>query len=150
MPVRESSSVMLPVPAREVLPWVADLSRYPRWMPLVHGVVAVSEGVWDVELRARVGPLARSKRLRMRRTTDLPTTVRFERDEVDGRLHAPWVLEVTIDDAGSSCTVRMDLAYGGSLWTAGVLDRVLAHHIEMGKEGLARAVGGPSEDRGAG
>jgi hypothetical protein len=34
----------------------------------------------------------------------------------------------------------MDLAYGGSLWTAGVLDRVLAANIEAGKSGLAAAV----------
>jgi hypothetical protein len=36
----------------------------------------------------------------------------------------------------------MQLTYGGNLWTAGVLDRVLASHTDAGKSGLARAVYG--------
>ncbi|MFM9083467.1 MAG: hypothetical protein ACKOQ7_06230 [Actinomycetota bacterium] len=36
--------------------------------------------------------------------------------------------------------VTMVLEYGGSLWTGGILDRVLASQIDAGKEGLARLV----------
>ena len=44
--------------------------------------------------------------------------------------------------AGGGTDVTIDLHYGGSLWTAGVLDRVLAAQIDAGKTGLARAVAG--------
>lgn len=148
MGVRRSSAVTVRVPASVVAPWVTDLARYPAWMPLVHSATAVGTGAdngtdtWDVELRAKVGVLARSKRLRMHRTACTPARVVFERREQDGRVHAPWVLEVLLEDRGTDCTVTMNLEYAGSLWTAGVLDRVLAHHIEVGKEGLARVVHG--------
>lgn len=132
--------MILSVPAAMVAPWVSDLGRYPEWMTLVHSAQSIDDDTWDVELRAKVGVFARSKRLRMRRTSHTAAKVVFERREDDGRLHAPWVLEVLLDEQGSSCTVTMNLEYAGSLWTAGVLDRVLAHHIEAGKEGLARVV----------
>lgn len=140
MSVRRSSSVTLAVSADVVSEWVDDLSRYVAWMPLVHSVVPAGAGIWDVELRAKVGVFARSKRLRMRRTVHTTGRVVFERDEDDGRVHAPWTLEVLIEDRGSACAVTMNLEYGGNLWTGGVLDRVLAHHVELGKEGLARVV----------
>lgn len=140
MAVNRSSSVTLPVASDEVIPWVIDLGRYPIWMPLVHAAVPLDDATWDVELRAKVGVFARSKRLRMHRTSCTPTRVVFERREDDGRVHAPWVLEVLLDGRDESCTVTMNMTYAGNLWTAGVLDRVLAHHVEMGKEGLARAV----------
>lgn len=140
MVVRKSSSVELPVGTERVLPWVDDLSRYPQWMPLVHSALSVGDATWDVELRATVGVFARSKRLRMRRTTVAADRVVFERDEDDGRVHAPWTLEAAIVGDARSCKVTMDMSYGGSLWTAGVLDRVLAHHIELGKQGLLRVV----------
>ena len=45
--------------------WVEDLAVYPQWMGLVHQVADADEqGVgipaWNVELRAQVGPFARS------------------------------------------------------------------------------------------
>ena len=58
---------------------VNDLASYPQWMDLVHRVESVGEGAWEVELRAKVGPFARSKRLRMVRTASEPSSlVRFE------------------------------------------------------------------------
>ena len=136
------SSVTLAAPLAEVREWVRDLSRYPKWMPLVHSAVADdAEDAWTVELRAKVGVFARSKRLRMVRTVDEENRVVFERRERDGRVHATWRLEVTLVPEGSGCTVGMEMHYGGSLWTAGVLDRVLAHHIEEGKKGLASVTG---------
>jgi len=140
-PVRASSTVDLTVPLLAVREWVRDLSRYPRWMPLVHSAVADTGAdgadAWTVELRAKVGVFARSKRLRMVRTVDAENRLVFERHERDGRAHSPWTLEVTLVDAGPGCSVTMEMHYGGSLWTAGVLDRVLAHHIDQGKKGLA-------------
>lgn len=142
MAVHTSSWVDLPVPAERAVPWVDDLSRYPQWMPLVHTAIPVGDGTWDVELRATVGVFARSKRLRMRRTVAVPDRIVFERDEDDGRVHAPWTLEVTVTGDAHSCRVTVDMIYGGSLWTAGVLDRVLAHHIDLGKQGLVQVVQG--------
>lgn len=136
--MRRSSSVVLGVPAEQVRPWLAGLDSYPAWMPLVHAARQVGPDVWDVEIRARVGPLARSKRLRMRRAVDQPSRIVFVREETDGRVHAPWTLEVCIDAQGDGCSVSVELVYGGSLWTGGLLDKVLAQQIEAGKAGLVR------------
>jgi hypothetical protein len=119
-------------------------------MPMIHGIEradADGETAWSVELRAKVGPFARSKRLRMVRTVrdtspDGAVTVVFARREVPARQHSAWTMTVRVSPRGPGCTVAMDLEYGGSLWTAGVLDRVLASNIEAGKKGLAAAVNG--------
>lgn len=128
----------------QVMPHVSDLARYPAWMPLVHGVEAdrstADEVAWIVELRAKVGVFARSKRLRMVRTTNEPSRVVFERHETDARRHSPWTLTVVVSPDGVGSRVEVCLEYGGSLWTGGVLDKVLASQIEAGKAGLARVV----------
>ena len=140
--MKQSFDVDLGVSSAAVHPWVSDLSQYPEWMPLVHSVRVVSDGVWNVELRAKVGIFARSKRLTMRRTRDLDGTIVFERDENDGRSHSPWTMTVVMRDHDGRCAVGVDLEYGGTLWTAGVLDRILAAQVESGKQGLARVVQG--------
>ena len=123
---------------------IDDLGRYPEWMDLVYGVTETGpsptgERVWDVELRAQVGPLARSKRLRMVRTVHEPSRrVVFERREVDGRRHSPWILESTLDVVTTdSVELTMVLTYGGNLWTGAVLERVLDDHVERGAAALA-------------
>lgn len=125
-----------------VRPFVADLSRYPEWMPLVYSAVSTGDDVWDVELRAKVGVFARSKRLRMRRTLQSDSLYVFERDEDDSRRHSPWMMRVSLTPTESGSTVAIDLSYGGNLWTAGVLDRVLASQVDAGKAGLAAIVQG--------
>jgi hypothetical protein len=146
----------------DLLPWVEDLSRYPSWMRLAHRVEPVPPDplgpAWSVELRAQVGPLARSKRLRMVRVThdddnaataarrDGAHAIVFERHESDGRRHSPWVLTVSIapgDDATTS-HLAMHLHYGGKLWTGGVLERILSEEIERGRDRLVELV---SSDR---
>lgn len=111
-------------------------------MPLVHAVEPDGTDSWLVELRAKVGVFARSKRIRMTRVVNLANHIVFERNEKDARQHSPWKLEVELTDNGSSTHVAMYLEYGGSLWTAGVLDRVLASSIEAGKAGLVREAQG--------
>lgn len=109
----------------ETIAALADLSTYPSWLSLVHGAEPIAdasadEAVWNVTLRARLGPLARSKRLRMRRTQLDETSVRFERDEVDGRDHAEWVLEATVaasETASDGTDVVVHLHYSGALWS---------------------------------
>ncbi len=137
-----SSSVDVPVAIDAVRPFVEDLAAYPTWMPMVHDVVAVDDGVWSVELRAKVGVFARSKKLRMRRTMNEENIIVFERDEDDNRQHSPWVMRVSLSPSAMGTNVTIDLSYGGSLWTAGILDRVLASQVDAGKSGLVRAVQG--------
>lgn len=123
--------------------WVRDLDRYPAWHEIVTRAEPVGEDTWEVDLRGKLGPLARTKRLRMRRTgleegSD-PARVTFERDEVDGRNHSPWRLtaEVAPDREGSR--LHMVLHYGGSLWGP-VLERVLGDEIERSRVRLLALV----------
>jgi hypothetical protein len=129
------------------MPWVEVLDRYPAWMPLTHrvevdGVDADGRPAWQVELRARLGPFARSKRLRMVRTVHEPAAgrVRFERAETDGRAHSPWVLDAEVAATSGGCRLSMHLHYGGALWTGGVMERVLADQIVAGRERLLALV----------
>jgi hypothetical protein len=139
-----TASLEAPCAAEQLFELVDDLSTYPQWNGLVHTAVAEpgDAPVWDVELRARLGPLARSKRLRMVRTMRDPEsfTVRFERDQADGRNHSPWVLNAAIVEQGGTSTLTMHLHYGGSLWTGGALERVLAEQITSGRERLLQLV----------
>jgi hypothetical protein len=124
-----------------LLPWVEDLARYPEWLDIVPRAVAVAAHAddlgpaWSVDLRGRLGPFARAKRLRMVRTQHDDLHTRFERVEHDGRQHSPWVLDATIApvDAGSRLTMR--LHYGGRLWMP-ALDRLLAEEIERSRPRL--------------
>jgi carbon monoxide dehydrogenase subunit G len=135
-----SSSVDVPVQSDVIRPFVENLSAYPAWMPMVHQVVALSDDVWSVELRAKVGVFARSKALRMRRTMNDDNVIVFERDEDDNRQHSPWVMRVVLSPSITGTNVTIDLSYGGTLWTAGILDRVLASQVDAGKAGLLRVV----------
>lgn len=136
--------VVVAGPAEAVFALIDDLDRYPSWMDLVHDVARVDATAtdpgpaWEVELQARVGPFARSKRLRMVRTVlDAPNEVVFERSEVDGRRHAPWTLRASLVDVDTETVeVTMTLLYGGNLWTGAVLQRVLDEHVERGASAL--------------
>ena len=75
---------------------------------------------WRVELRARIGPFARSKQLRMVRTEFEPgRRVRFERVQDDERDHAEWILTATVDEAEGGATLTTGLTYTGRLWGIG-------------------------------
>lgn len=135
----------------EVFPWVDDLDRYPEWMRLTHSVQRLADAgctdetpAWSVELRAKVGPLARSKRLRMVRTVRRhDERVVFERRELDGRQHSPWVLTVELEDLAPGTRLGVHLHYGGRLWTGGVLERVLADEVDRGRARLSELLDGP-------
>jgi len=139
-----TASLEAPCPAAQLFELVDDLSTYPQWNGLVHSAVAEpdTESAWDVQLRARLGPLARSKRLRMVRTVrDTETfAVRFERDQADGRDHSPWVLAADIVERDGLSRLTMHLHYGGSLWTGGLLEKVLVEQITSGRERLLQLV----------
>ena len=138
-----TASLDAPCAAAQLFELVDDLSTYPQWNGLVHSAEAEAGGAaWDVQLRARLGPLARSKRLRMVRTErDVENhAVTFERDQADGRNHSPWILAATIVEQDGMSTLTMHLHYGGSLWTGGALEKVLAEQITSGRERLLQLV----------
>lgn len=135
-----------PCPPDELFAFVDDLGRYPSWVDLVHRAEPVSDAdetpEWQIELRARIGPFARSKQLRMRRTVHDPGAhvAVFERHEVDGRSHSPWVLRAVVSSVPEGSRLDMHLHYGGGLWTGGVLERALADQITNGRERLLTLV----------
>jgi len=135
--VRTSESVVVPASPDELFPFVSRLEAYPPWLRLVHRAEPVAEDplpTWDVELRARVGPFARSKKLRMQRVEIEPDRgARFERSEVDGRDHAMWALRVELTPSGDETVLTMHLAYDGKLWTGGVLERVLDDEVRRAR-----------------
>ena len=146
--MRTSESVEVAAEPSVVHPVVADLGTYPDWLPLVHDAVSEPAGeadtpAWTVELRAQVGPFARSKQLRMVRVEQIADELAvFERREIDGRDHARWTLRVELAPAGDGTLVTMHLAYEGALWTGGVLERVLDEQIRAGRAGLQRLLSG--------
>ena len=127
--------------------WVGDLGRYPgmarnrRARPKHWTTRAGDPPAWQVDLRGRLGPLARSKRLRMVRTELSATGVTFERSERDGRNHSPWVLRADVAPIADGSVLTMRLHYGGSLWGP-VLERLLRDEIERSRVRLLDRVAG--------
>lgn len=154
--MRTTETIVVAASPTLVFPHVARLDAYPAWLPLVfaaeiddastdltHDVVTNDAFAWSVEIRARVGPFARSKRLRMQRTEVVADRLAvFERAELDDRQHARWALRAELEPAGADRSrLTMHLAYDGALWTGGLLERVLEEEIRRGRAGLAGLVG---------
>jgi len=126
--------------------WVDDLGTYDRWLGIVPRTAPAPADpgdpgpAWDVTLRGRLGPLARSKRLRMVRTEPRPPAggdgvAVFERRELDGREHATWRLTARVEPTAAGSRLLMDLHYAGSLWVP-LLDRLLQGEIESSRQRL--------------
>lgn len=136
-----TSTLDAPCTPEHLFGWIDNLALYPSWLEIVTRAVeepARGDGhpAWAVDLRARLGPLARSKRLRMVRTEcDYPVLVRFERDELDGRSHSDWVLEGRVESQGGGSRLTMKLHYGGSRFGS-ALQRLLRDEIERSRPRL--------------
>jgi uncharacterized protein YndB with AHSA1/START domain len=126
-----------PHPAAAVWAVVSDLSTYPRWLDIVPRADPADDGSWTIDLRGRLGPFARTKRLRMVRAEAVePELVVFEREERDGREHSPWVLRAEVEAVGDVAShLTMRLHYGGSLFGP-VLERLLGDTIEKSRPKL--------------
>ena len=129
----------------ELFAHVETLDRYPPWMRLIHRVEGVEPDhgrpAWRVELRARVGPFARSKSLRMVRTVyEAEHLARFERVQDDERDHAEWVLTAWVEEADGGTRLVTELRYGGKLWGSAILEKVLEDEIKRGKAALSELV----------
>ncbi len=160
-PVDVTASLEADVEPGRLFEIVGDLGTYPDWLDIVARAepLVVDEGAapaWEVDLRGQLGPLRRSKRLRMVRT-DRDSTDRavFARAELDGRRHAAWVLDARIrtdvpssagegphGPAGAPAVTRLEmrLHYGGTLWVP-LLDRLLSEEIERSRERLVALAG---------
>ncbi|MBX3286490.1 MAG: SRPBCC family protein [Acidimicrobiales bacterium] len=138
------ATLVAPCSPEHLFSWVEDLRRYPEWLEIVTRAEPIDGGAWAVDLRGRLGPLARSKRLRMVRSRhEAPTAVRFERAEVDGREHSPWVLEADVAPCSRGAELTMRLHYGGGLFGP-VLERVLRDEIERSRHRLLALVSDPA------
>ena len=134
-----------PCPPSELFAWVDDLSRYPAWLTIVTRAEPFQGDppAWSIDLRGRVGPFARSKRLRMVRTEIVPDELaHFERQEDDGRQHAAWVLRAAVRPSGAGSRLDMLLRYEGALWGP-VLERLLSDEIVQGRARLLELVSAP-------
>jgi hypothetical protein len=137
-----------PCSPADLFRWVEDLGCYPRWLDIVPRAEQAEPHpddrgpAWSVDLRGRLGPFARAKRLRMVRTGhEAPDRVRFERAEHDDRQHSPWVLDATVGPMPNGSRLTMDLHYGGRLWVS-PLDRLLTDAIERSRPRLLALVEG--------
>jgi hypothetical protein len=134
-----------PCPPEELFSWLEDLGRYPSWLGIVDRAepsAPTSDGLaaWSVDLKGRLGPFARSKRLRMVRTErSAPREVVFERQETDGRHHSRWMLRAEVTPAANGSALAMRLHYGGALWGP-VLERLLADEVERSRQRLLALV----------
>lgn len=127
-----------PCPADRLYAEVCDLASYPEWLSIVSRAVPDPDepDVWQIDLRGRLGPLSRSKRLRMVRTDQVDgVSVRFERRELDGRDHSAWVLEAVVAPASAGSELEMHLHYGGGFGGA-ILERMLNDEIDRSRPRL--------------
>lgn len=138
------STIELAAPPDEVFREVANLDTYPDWLGMVHRAercerLADDPGpAWTVDLGARLGPLRRSKRVRMVRAEARPPhLVRFERRETDGRPHSAWVLTAEVAAAGTGSRLTMGLHYGGAARIPGA-ERLLADEVRRAAKKLGR------------
>ena len=122
--MQRTISAHLDSPASRVFAVLEDLGTYPGWLDIVtrsdRAPAAPSDTgpAWFVTLRARIGPLARAKRLRMVRTISEPSDrLRFQRAEVDGRTHSAWILDVVIEGS-EPADVTVEFRYEGRFWSA--------------------------------
>ena len=147
------SSLDAPCDPAALFAVVGDLGQYPRWLSIVPRAVVdapndpaagagpagdppTAQPAWVVDLRGRLGPLARSKRLRMVRTLHEPVShARFERHELDGRSHSAWTLDAEVAALADGSRLTMALHYGGS-FGGSVLERMLRDEIERSRPRL--------------
>lgn len=133
------ATMTAPFESSVVFEVIANLDNYPSWLSILPRVERLGDTAWNVELKGKIGPLARSKRLRMVRTSlAVPHQVVFERVELDGRDHSEWVLRADVetnDESTPGCTLTMNLHYGGSFGDQ-LLKRMLINEIESSKPRL--------------
>jgi hypothetical protein len=133
------AEAVLPCSLQRAAVELESLDGYPTWLGIVLAVQPSEPAptdpgpAWWVDLGGRLGPVRKTKRVRMVRTLRTEREVRFERGEIDGRTHNRWVLEARLTPEGAERTqVEMTVEYSGDRRVP-VLDRVLRQ--EVGRAG---------------
>jgi len=139
-----SSTAHLKAPPDRVFAEVANLDTYPGWLGIVSGARRVDATetdvgpAWSMDLVGRIGPLRRTKTLRMVRVEARPPKlVRFERHEVGGGQNSAWVLTAEMEAADGGSQLTIALHYGGAGRIPG-LDRLLRDEIAKATKRLAK------------
>ncbi len=137
-------------PVDAVFAQLQRLDNYPKWLDIVSraqptaGDPGDPGDAWMIDLRAQLGPLRRSKRLRIVRSElDPPNRVRFVRRELEDRNNSLWSLTVEVrpteSEGENGSIVNVHMHYGGALWIP-MLDRILEDEIRNSKPRLAALV----------
>jgi Polyketide cyclase / dehydrase and lipid transport len=144
--MERTEHVVAPCGPERLFALVDDLGAYPSWLDIVVAAepAAAAAGdpgpAWLVELRGHLGPLARSKRLRMVRATHQPPArVVFERRELGERSRAPWTLTATVAPTPDGSELTVGLHYGGGLWGP-MIERLLGDEVERARPRLVQLV----------
>ncbi len=135
-----SRVAIIEAPLPQVVGAMRDLSTYSEWVPIVSRVEPDGDEHWFVELRVAIGPFARSKRLRMKRSIDEGKQIGFVRDESDGRSHAGWELSLTLEPADHQTSVHAVLDYDGKMWASGPVEEALHSGLDAAIERLQEFV----------
>jgi len=138
--MRFTTAIDVPTTPERLFREVSDLTGYPSWLTIVPRAIPHpdDDDTWVIDLRGRLGPLSRSKRLRMVRTVfEPPHHVTFEREETDGREHSAWVLDARVSPGSEPDTAHLEmlLHYGGTLG-AGLLERMLRDQVDPSRKRL--------------
>jgi len=119
--VKQTIKIELADTSTEVLTKVvSDLETYPEWLDLVDKVEPETDTeAWLVTLTAKIGPIKRSKKLRMVRKPAEKSTI-FERQETHDRDFSSWVMQATVQpgESENSAALTVDLSYDGSYWSS--------------------------------
>lgn len=150
MDVDLDATAELDVDRARVFAAIEDLATYPHWLTIVGAAAPAAAHeddvgpAWTVELVGRIGPFAKTKRVRMVRTGHDPGqgTVRFERVEHDGRSHNVWILtgDATVVSNGGTA-LHVHLHYGGGRTLPGA-DLLLRQEANRAGERLRRHLAG--------
>lgn len=139
----DASTALRATPER-VFAEVADLATYPGWLGIVQAAQPAPAHdddpgpAWTVDLGMSLGPLTRTKRVRMVRTAHQhPERARFERVEHDGRTHSSWVLSARVEPEGEGARVTLGVHYGGAARIPGI-DMLLREEVRRAGERLQR------------
>ena len=140
------SELRVAASSSEVRNVLEDLTTYPHWNDLVKSVEPDGTTAWLATIEARVGPFARSKRLRMVReeTTD-PDILGFVRDEPQRESFAQWRMRAVVQEvegdgeAEEHSLVQLELHYDGDLWTS-PLEGILSSAIDRAVQRLPEYV----------
>lgn len=122
--VEQTINIELITEAGIVFDVVSDLQTYPFWLDIVDKVTPDGEDAWIVTLTAKIGPIKRSKKLRMIKSTDGMATT-FIRQETHGRDFSIWKMHSTVTPVSTnSSELTIELLYDGPYWS-NVLDALL-------------------------